>query len=88
MIAQERLEAIVRNLMMDGLDARTIARKTGVPVERVQRIAHQVNGRDPDQAAKATRKRRARTERALFGTTLAAPRQYGPNSKRTSDGRR
>jgi hypothetical protein len=88
MIAQERLEAIVRNLLIDGLDANAIAKRTGVPIIRVQRIVHLLNGRDPDEAARETRQKKRQADRQIFGTSLGALRQPGPNSRRTSDGRR
>jgi hypothetical protein len=56
MISDLRLEVIVRNLLMDGLDAGKIARKTGVPPERVQQVIHRIRGRDPAQANRETRK--------------------------------
>jgi hypothetical protein len=82
MMSAERLEATVRNLMMDGLDAARIARRTGVPIQRVQRVVHQLNGRDPQQAHRDTASKARQENRQLFGSVLSGPRQLGPNSRR------
>lgn len=77
MISQERLEAIVRNGLMDGLNAVTIAKQTGIPLARVQAMAHKINGRDPAKASKDTRKKRRQAGADLpsFGGTLQGPRR-------------
>ena len=72
MISEERLEAVVRDLMAQGLTAGKIARRTGVPAERVQRMMHRVNGRDPAAANRDTRhdhrkERRREQERTGYG---------------------
>jgi hypothetical protein len=86
-ISQERLEAIVRNFMMDGLNANQISHKTGVPIERVQRTVHQLNGKDPKTAARETRSKARQADRQLFGSALSGPRQLGPNRRRGSYGK-
>jgi hypothetical protein len=83
MMSAQRLEAEVRNLLMDGLDANKIARRLGVPIQRVQLAVHQIKGRDPAQAAAATRSKQRQSDRQLFGSTLSAP-AFGPNSRRGS----
>ena len=55
MIGEQRLEALTRDLMAQGLKAGQIARRTGVPPERVQRMMHRINGRDPEAANRDTR---------------------------------
>lgn len=87
MMSQERLEAEVRNGLLDGKNAAQISKQTGVPLARVQAIVHQVNGRDPAQARKDSLKKRRQGDRQLFGSTLSAPRQLGPNSRRGSRSR-
>lgn len=83
MMSPERLEAEVRNLTADGLDAGKIARRLGVPIQRVQAAVHKLNGRDPAQAAADTRAKARQEDRQLFGRTAAAgPRHIGPNRSR------
>ena len=82
MMSPERLEAEVRNLMLDGLDAARISKHTGVPVERVRLVVHQLSGRDPAKVAAETASKRRQADRQLFGSVLSGPRQLGPNRAR------
>ncbi len=82
MMSPERLEAEVRNLMLDGYDAARISRRLGVPIERVRLVVHQVNGRDPAKVAAETASKHRQADRQLFGTTLGMARQIGPNRSR------
>jgi hypothetical protein len=63
MMSDTRLEAVVRNLLMDGLDAGKIARRTGVPAERVQRVIHRLNDRDPAEANRVTHQKHRQERR-------------------------
>ncbi len=84
MMSPERVEAEVRNLLMDGLDAGKIARRLGVPVIRVQAAVHKLNGRDPAAAARETASKRRQDERHLSGAVRPSggPRYLGPNRAR------
>jgi hypothetical protein len=73
MISQPRLEAIVAEWNAKGFNASQIAKKTGVPVQRVQAALHKVRGADPAAAAKRTAKGRRQKDKKLFGDAYIGP---------------
>ncbi len=74
MISPERLEAIVRNELGDGRTPQQIARRTGVPLARVQLVVHKLNGTDPAAANRETRKKK-RQERGYGSAGVAHRRE-------------
>jgi hypothetical protein len=63
MISQQRLEAIVAEWNAKGFSAGQIAKKTGVPAQRVQAALHKLRGTDPAVAARHTAIRQRRRDR-------------------------
>lgn len=88
MISEERLEVIVRDGLARGLNAAQIARRTGVPQERVQRMLHRVSGRDPAAAARVTAQKRRQQMRRDYGSAEAAALRLRDPAFRSSRRRR
>jgi hypothetical protein len=80
MMSEARLEAIVRDGLARGLNAGQIAHATGVPAERVQRMMHRLNDRDPDEALRDTRRDTAKRWRRDLGAP-AGLRNPRPRSR-------
>jgi hypothetical protein len=88
MISEARLEEIVRAALGKGRDAAQIARATGVPLVRVQRAVHRLNGRDPAQAARATQQKKRQELQRIYGTDgRAGFARHSPQRLRLPRGR-
>jgi hypothetical protein len=86
-MSETRLEAIVRDGLARGKNADQIARTTGVANERVQRVMHRLNGRDPAKASRETRKTRRQMLQQVYGTAAGDGLQ-GPALPRSRGGHR
>jgi uncharacterized protein YggE len=90
MMSEARLEAIVRDGLARGQKAGQIASATGVPAERVQRMMHRLNDRDPEEANRETQRDKRKELRRIYGTASAGLRAPGtlPHPGWHSKGRR